>query len=1030
MQYESIPKSTPNRRRVPTGSAGRGRNSHQKTYASENDVASYEGDSKSMVPCTPQKSVSSAAAASKTQSTNQRQKNKGNRNRNTKNGAPSPGHRQERESPSLQSQEASAHIFAGSTFHASPAPSALPIPSFIGLPNTDSPAVKCQTGKVAQGSSPSTDSDEGSQADKPAPRHEESPLEFFFRADRAEKARVRRASSANADAVTATAFSPFTTSSVKECNTFPKTIAHNSLRRPVFTEGEVSPSFSANKPSGSSRLPVGPAFSTPYQERIRAARSEQNSAQATPIVSRNPNANSSEALKRYLFTGQLGRPEPQDLPPNSSPSRDIRQGTPHQHRSGGQQQGAYQTAPTFPRGAHSILGLGVERRMWIAWKRRLQRLDLVSGGVHPQSVPESLTTSRYDGRVSIRFGDGLCETPRRLQRPNQKREGDLGIPLSAFITSHSWVMDAHHDPFDGDEEAALRYAIALSLQDHDPAMSLSATQDPIELDSDGNEDDDLESGPKCPPTPKKTMESARGDIVKAASETSRPLPLPQAAFPGTQPSGFAALGLDRKKMEEERLARAAKRKAPHDDGTTGRQPQRIKINGQSDGVPRVTTPPASARTQLPQLLYAKGTVKKTWVSGYQRQNDIKIEEIFQKEQLELAVLSSFQWDDEWLLSKIDIKRTKMVCIAFASSEAQREEMRANVPKDRIRFCFPPMMPAGSMHSKLQLLKFSNYLRIVIPTGNLVPYDWGETGVMENMVFLIDLPMTKDPASQPTMFSQELSYFLKASGLDEGLVNSLSKYDFSETNRYRFIHTIGQSHVGEAWERTGYCGLGRAVKSLGLETQSKIELDFVVASLGSVNTDLTSAIYNAAQGDNGLKEYEQRTTGGGKKATQKNELGYHPSDFRIYFPSHETVSRSRGGKNNGGTICLQSKWWDSSTFPRELVHDCISVRPGLLMHSKILFVSHPSGSRSKASWAYLGSANLSESAWGRLVKDRVTKQPKLNCRNWECGVLIPMENEVAEFGLAAFEERIPVPMVVPTDEYGKTNSKRPWLFLEA
>lgn len=37
-----------------------------------------------------------------------------------------------------------------------------------------------------------------------------------------------------------------------------------------------------------------------------------------------------------------------------------------------------------------------------------------------------------------------------------------------------------------------------------------------------------------------------------------------------------------------------------------------------------------------------------------------------------------------------------------------------------------------MHSKLQLLKYPSYLRLVIPTGNLVPYDWGETGVMENV----------------------------------------------------------------------------------------------------------------------------------------------------------------------------------------------------------------------------------------------------------------------------------------------------------
>ena len=59
-------------------------------------------------------------------------------------------------------------------------------------------------------------------------------------------------------------------------------------------------------------------------------------------------------------------------------------------------------------------------------------------------------------------------------------------------------------------------------------------------------------------------------------------------------------------------------------------------------------------------------------------------------------------------------------------------MRRNVPRDKIHFCFPPMAGPGSMHSKLQLLKFPKYLRIVLPTGNLVPYDWGETGVMENV----------------------------------------------------------------------------------------------------------------------------------------------------------------------------------------------------------------------------------------------------------------------------------------------------------
>jgi hypothetical protein len=58
-------------------------------------------------------------------------------------------------------------------------------------------------------------------------------------------------------------------------------------------------------------------------------------------------------------------------------------------------------------------------------------------------------------------------------------------------------------------------------------------------------------------------------------------------------------------------------------------------------------------------------------------------------------------------------------------------MRANVPAN-IKFCFPPMHGFGAMHSKLQLLKYPSHLRVVIPTGNLMPYDWGETGVMENV----------------------------------------------------------------------------------------------------------------------------------------------------------------------------------------------------------------------------------------------------------------------------------------------------------
>ncbi|KAI8635009.1 hypothetical protein F5Y19DRAFT_470060 [Xylariaceae sp. FL1651] len=316
MQVVPNQKNTPNRRRPVTG---RNRNASQKVYASENDLPSYKPDHTAS-PTTPQKSVSSGSAALRAHSTNQRQRNKGNKNRNTKNGAASPNHRQhDRESPSFLGHDASAPIFAGSTFHASPAPSALPIPSFLGLAHGDSPAIEAKASSAQELSPPLTDSDEASPVDDPIPRNEESPLEFFFRADRAEKARVRRASSANIGIVTTAPFSP-PHESPKECSTFPKAGAHNSLRRPAFSQRNTSPGISTSELNGNPRLPVGPAFSTPYQERIRAARPTQNSTQATPIVNRNLGLNSSEALKRYLFTGQLGQTE--------SPSRSPYSGSP------------------------------------------------------------------------------------------------------------------------------------------------------------------------------------------------------------------------------------------------------------------------------------------------------------------------------------------------------------------------------------------------------------------------------------------------------------------------------------------------------------------------------------------------------------------------------------------------------------------------------------------------------------------------------------------------------------------------------
>ncbi|KAI0166226.1 hypothetical protein GGR57DRAFT_445907 [Xylariaceae sp. FL1272] len=325
MESTPIQKNTPNRRRH---TSGRNRNASQKTYASENDIPSAVPFP--MRPSTPQKLASAATGganvAPQTQSTNQKQRTKGKaRNKKNGNGAVSPGqHHHERSSPPFLPQDDTAPIFAGSTFHASPAPSALPIPSFLRRASEASPmgAPQSSSPHQQQVPTPPTDSDSESAADPSdalPPRNEDSPLEFFFRADRAEKERTRRASSANAGAKLVAPFSP-PQESPREPKIHPRTVAHNSFRRPPFSQSNSSPGISTSELDGNPGQPVGPAFSTPYQDRIRAARSNQssaqNSAQVTPVTrhAQSPHFNSSDALKRYLFTGQFDSSPSQELP--------------------------------------------------------------------------------------------------------------------------------------------------------------------------------------------------------------------------------------------------------------------------------------------------------------------------------------------------------------------------------------------------------------------------------------------------------------------------------------------------------------------------------------------------------------------------------------------------------------------------------------------------------------------------------------------------------------------------------------------
>ncbi|CAK7269125.1 hypothetical protein SEPCBS57363_003446 [Sporothrix epigloea] len=321
-------KQTPGRRKP----GARARRPNHKNYASENDVAKADSSfqpeftrrhidsskNQNGSPSTPQKSQNGSAAGGKSsanapQSASGKPNNRNNNKKQQKSNTDSPamarsGRRTPPQTTGPKAYGPAVSAFAGATFHASPAPSSLPLPSFFTKSSSPgTPRARPASGLGQQPSPPASDikapfatstiATDGPSATttsgrnpllsasgiKLPPPHDESPLDLLFRVDRAEKERNRRASSANLYGAVVGPFSPpITAQALGEVTVDYHTSPHNgcqqhykqqqTARQPGPTLRTSSSGISAAELDGTPGRPMGPAFATPFQDRIRAAR--------------------------------------------------------------------------------------------------------------------------------------------------------------------------------------------------------------------------------------------------------------------------------------------------------------------------------------------------------------------------------------------------------------------------------------------------------------------------------------------------------------------------------------------------------------------------------------------------------------------------------------------------------------------------------------------------------------------------------------------------------------------------------------
>jgi hypothetical protein len=499
-------------------------------------------------------------------------------------------------------------------------------------------------------------------------------------------------------------------------------------------------------------------------------------------------------------------------------------------------------------------------------------------------------------------------------------------------------------------------------------------------------------------------------------------------------------GLDRRAMEVERLARM-QAKLPK---TIEQQPTTMQATS-SKRQRSISPPPTSRPTKKIKeqeqektsslLQYPRGVVKKTWAFGHTRSvNDIKIEEVLEKTTLRTALISAFQWYTNWFMAKLNLQQTKVIMVMQADNEAVKQQYRQETEYlgKILRLVFPSMEGnVNCMHSKLMLLFHPHKLRVAIPSANMTDYDWGEQGTMENSVFLIDLPRlehtTVSDAGSLPQFGRELHFFLQKMGCDEDILKGILNFDFTNTKHLAFVHSVGaSSHYGEDMERTGYVGLSKAVRELNyppkrsLSSTPDLYIDYAASSMGSLNDSFLTILHNAARGEDATAT-PKSLSGPAPKPFQNTISTTNIRDlFRIYYPLNSTVTSSQAG--SAGTICLKADWWRGPLFPRECFRDYRSKRSGVLSHNKILYARGVNDKGQKVAWRYVGSANLSESAWGKLSWDKKRKEWKLGCRNWECGVIVPVDMEELTGDEQPTKPETPEIVVLSDDEDAETEGE--------
>jgi hypothetical protein len=325
---------------------------------------------------------------------------------------------------------------------------------------------------------------------------------------------------------------------------------------------------------------------------------------------------------------------------------------------------------------------------------------------------------------------------------------------------------------------------------------------------------------------------------------------------------------------------------------------------------------------------------------------------------------------------------------------------------------------GSSHSKILLLGYPGFLRLVVTSCNMMDID---TILGDNHWYIHDMSkLSSRSRFEPSSFEADLLAHLQALGTPDAFLDSIrGMYDYS-TVKVHLVTSVPGVCAGIKAEKHGLLRLRRVLQDLDLRLAEKesgeLRLEICAASIGNLSAKWLNGFNDCALG---------------KKSIEVVGEGCAVPDLKLFYPSVGDVKKANeSAQEAASNIGCHTRPWDNA--PREiknLFYHYESKDTGRLFHQKLIMAYNPGDTNTLPYYVYVGSANLSQSAWGALEQDKKTNEATCNTKlfkltNFECGVVIPggLLERLLEEGTESWQSIVPY---VQTGKKYDLPKDRPW-----